>query len=201
MSTQITPTTELQAVNIMLSTIGEAPVNTIEGTTNVDVSVAKSILDETSLALQSEGWNFNTQPKYTVTMDDDSKVPLPSNTLQADAGVDYRYRNLIIRNGYLFDVDNNTDTFTGDLPQLDLVLAQQFEQIPEYARRYITMKAARRFASRFIGDDKLTALIQQDEQEALIAFKQADSRSEDNNILTSDANTYSIINRLPRRRY
>ena len=47
--TQIIPTTELQAVNIMLSMIGEAPVNTITGVTNVDVSVAKNILDETSI--------------------------------------------------------------------------------------------------------------------------------------------------------
>lgn len=201
MSTQITPTTELQAVNIMLSTIGEAPVNTIEGTTNVDVSIAKSLLNETSMSIQMEGWNFNTQPDVQLTKDADNKVPLPSNTLQCDVINDFRYRNLIIRDGFLFDVDNNTDVFTNDVPKLDLVLAQQFEQIPEYARRYITMKAARRFAARFVGETELTQLVQLDEQEAMIAFKQADSRSEDNNILTSDANTYSIINRLPRRRY
>ena len=49
MATQITPTTELQAVNQMLSVIGEAPVNTITGTTTTDVSVAKNILDEQML--------------------------------------------------------------------------------------------------------------------------------------------------------
>ena len=63
------------------------------------------------------------------------------------------------------------------------------------------MKSARRFAARFIGETELTQLTQLDEQEAMLAFKLADSRSEDNNILTSDANTYSIINRPPRRRY
>ena len=60
MATQITPATELQAVNQMLSVIGEAPVNTITGTTTTDVSVAKNILDETSMTVQSMGWNFNT---------------------------------------------------------------------------------------------------------------------------------------------
>ena len=64
MTTQITPTTELQAVNTMLSTIGEAPVNSITGTTTVDVSVAKNILDETSMSIQSQGWNFNTNYEY-----------------------------------------------------------------------------------------------------------------------------------------
>ena len=43
MATQITPTTELQAVNQMLSVIGEAPVNSITGTVTTDVSVAKNI--------------------------------------------------------------------------------------------------------------------------------------------------------------
>ena len=40
-----------------------------------------------------------------------------------------------------------------------------------------------------------------DEQEAYNNFKQSDSRSEDVNILEGDANTYSIINRPPRRTY
>ena len=60
MTTRITPTTELEAVNIMLSVIGEAPVNTITGTNSVDVSVAKNVLDETSMSVQGMGWNFNT---------------------------------------------------------------------------------------------------------------------------------------------
>ena len=55
MATQITPTTELQAVNQMLSVIGEAPVNSITGTVTTDVSVAKNILDETSMSVQSMG--------------------------------------------------------------------------------------------------------------------------------------------------
>ena len=44
MATQITPTTELQAVNIMLSTIGEVQLTAITGTTTTDVSTAKNIL-------------------------------------------------------------------------------------------------------------------------------------------------------------
>ena len=112
MATQITPTTELQAVNTMLSVIGEAPVNAITGTTSVDVSVAKNILDETSLSVQTEGHNFNTHIKYVVSKDDDNKIPLPVNCVQADASDDYRYQNLIIRDGFLYDMDNHTDIFT-----------------------------------------------------------------------------------------
>ena len=203
MATQITPTTELQTVNQMLSVIGEAPVNAITGTVTTDVSVAKNILDETSMSIQSMGWNFNTHYAYTLTRDTDNKVPLPSNCVQADASAQYRDKNLVIRNGYLYDMDNHTDVFgTGTtLPTADLVLVQQFEQLPEYARQYIAAKSARRFASRYIGDKGLTELAGNDEQEALAAFRQADSRSADANILEGDVNTFSIINRTRRKTY
>ena len=202
MTTQITPTTELQAVNTMLSTIGEAPVNSITGTTTVDVSVAKNILDETSMSIQSLGWNFNTHTNYkSLSLDSDDKVPLPSNCVKADANQAYRNFNYTIRDGFLYDMEKHTDVFTSAPSSVDLVLVQQFEHLPEYARRYITMKAARRFASRFIGDNQITQLIGQDENEALMAFHQADSQEADLNILNGDSNTFSIINRTTRRTY
>lgn len=203
MATQITPTTELQTVNQMLSVIGEAPVNAITGTVTTDVSVAKNILDETSMSIQSMGWNFNTHYAYVLTRNTDNKVPLPSNCVQADASAQYRFRNLVIRNGFLYDMDNHTDVFGTNttLPTVDLVLVQQFEQLPEYARQYIAAKSARRFASRYIGDKGITELAGNDEQEALAAFRQADSRSADANILEGDVNTNSIINRTIRRTY
>jgi hypothetical protein len=108
--------------------------------------------------------------------------------------------NYTIRNGYLYNLEKHTDVFE-NAPSLDVVLIQQFEHLPEYARRYITVKSARRFAARFIGDKEITQLIGQDENEALVSFQQADSREADLNILEGDANTYSIINRPTRRTY
>ena len=202
MATQITPTSELQAVNIMLSTIGEAPVNSITGITTVDVSTAKNILNETSMSIQSQGWNFNTHSNFSsLSLDNNNNVPLPSNCVKADATAQFRHLNYTIRGGKLFDMDNHTDKFTSAPSSVDLVLVQLFEDLPEYARQYIIMKSARRFASRFIGDAEITKLIGQDENEALMAFHQADSQESDINILQGDSNTFSIINRTIRRNY
>ena len=199
--TQIIPTTELQAVNIMLSMIGEAPVNTITGVTNVDVSVAKNILDETSMSVQSQGWNFNTVYNKVVTIDDDSKIPLASNIIQVDANVtNFRYMNIVFRDGFLYDLDKDTDIFT-TAPTIDIVTVEPFETIPEYARRYIAAQAARRFAARFVGAGDIVKFAQQDESDALINLQQSDARSGDVNLLEGDANTFSIINRTPRRTY
>tara|TARA_S200002703_G_C3790276_1_gene243865 strand:+ start:773 stop:1378 length:606 start_codon:yes stop_codon:yes gene_type:complete len=201
MTTQITPTTELQAINIMLSVIGEAPVNSITGTTSVDVSTAKNLLDETSMLVQSQGWHFNTHENYkNLALDQNSKIPLPSNCVKVDASKNFRYINVTLRNGFLYNLETHTDVFT-IVPEVDIVLVQQFEQLPEYARQYITQKAARRFAARFLGDAQIVQLIGNDENEALMSFHQADSQQADVNMLEGDSNTYSIINRPTRRTY
>mgnify|MGYP001400660828 CR=1 FL=1 len=56
----LTATTKLEAVNLMLSTIGEAPVNSLTSGL-VDAELAETILASVSKAVQSEGWNFNTE--------------------------------------------------------------------------------------------------------------------------------------------
>ena len=199
MATQITATTELQAINIMLSFIGEAPVSAITGNIGTDVAVAKNILDETSMSVQSQGWYFNREFDVTQTRDTNNKVPLDSNCVQAEASRPYQYLyQYTIRNGFLYDLKNHTDVFDKD-PMIDKVLIQQFEHLPEYARRYIVIKASRRFAARYIGADQLVKLANIDEQEAHVQFEQADSRAMDANILKDEYNMNYIANRGHKR--
>ena len=139
--------------------------------------------------------------KPDENLDSDNKIPLPSNCVKIDANKSNRHLNITIRNGFLYDMEKDTDVFASVPNSVDIVLVQQFEHLPEYARRYITMKAARRFASRFIGDTTITQLIGQDENEALVAFQQSESQESDTNILNGDSGTFSIINRTTRRTY
>ena len=196
MSKQINETTELQAVNTMLSFIGEAPVSSITGNIGTDVAVAKQILDETSLSVQNQGWFFNRDLEVTLTRDTNNKVPLETNCVALEPSAPYQYQySYTIRNGFLYDLKNHTDVFTTAPVQVDKTMIQQFEHIPEYARRYITVKAARRFAARYIGADSLVKLATLDEQEAHVQFEQADSRAMDANILKDEYNMNYIVNR------
>ena len=56
-------TTKLEAINSMLTAIGESPVNTITQATTTDVSIALSTLENVSREIQSQGWFFNTDLK------------------------------------------------------------------------------------------------------------------------------------------
>lgn len=196
MATQITATTELQAINTILSFIGEAPVSSITGNIGTDVAVAKQILDESSLSIQTQGWFFNRELEVTQARDTDNKVPLETNCVSIEPSVPYQYQySYTIRDGFLYDLKNHTNVFATAPVQIDKTMIQQFEHLPEYARRYITVKAARRFAARYIGADSLVKLASLDEQEAHVAFEQADSRAMDANILKDEYNLNYIVNR------
>ena len=80
----LSATTKLEAVNIMLSTIGENPVNSLTSGL-VDAELAETILGSVSKAVQSEGWNFNTEQKVSFSADTSGHILLPANILRADA--------------------------------------------------------------------------------------------------------------------
>jgi hypothetical protein len=58
--TNLTATTELEAVNAMLSAIGEAPVSSVD-TAREDVDRAVNILRNKTRELQNKRWKFNTE--------------------------------------------------------------------------------------------------------------------------------------------
>ena len=101
MTTQITLTSELQAINTMLSIIGEAPVSSITENIGADVSIAKQILDESSVDIQSKGWNYNTELSYPLPLDSDSKVPVPTNCVWLTTRPSDNTSQVVIRNGFL----------------------------------------------------------------------------------------------------
>jgi hypothetical protein len=77
------PTTKLEAVNTMLSTIGEAPVNSL-ATGLIDAETAETILNNVSREVQARGWNFNTEYDYTFSPNVDGEIDLPANIIRAD---------------------------------------------------------------------------------------------------------------------
>ncbi|BAQ94045.1 tail tubular protein A [uncultured phage_MedDCM-OCT-S28-C10] len=199
MTTQITLTTELQAINTMLSIIGEAPVSSITENIGSDVSIAKQILDESAVDIQSKGWNFNTEENYSLALDSDSKVPIPTNAVWVTARPGENDSKIIIRNGFLYDKENKTFTF-GEAQKVDMIILLPFDELPQFVRRYITTTAGRRFQARYLGSKELAGFTQQDEMDALLNCEQLDAANEKQNILSQDLPN-SIIFRSGRRRF
>lgn len=187
----ITPTTELEAVNVMLGVIGESPVSTIENTGLTEVSSARQILKETLRQLQAFEWDFNTEENYELALTVDGYLKPPSNTLRVDA-CDVS-KNVVMRGDKLYDKTNHTYVFTQSL-KVDLVLALAFDELPEAARRYIAVRAARRFQRRILGSDTMDVFTEDDQREAWLSLLEAHADTADSNIFNS-YDAFRVIDR------
>ena len=191
-----TLTSKLNAVNTMLGYITEAPVNSIADTAALPPSaaIAKGILDEVSREVQQDGWHFNTAQNYTLEVDSNNEFVLPDNTLQVDS-VDHSY-DVVQRGTKLFDRENYTSEFTMDEIKVDITFLLDFEELPEQARRYITLKASRVFANRLIGSREIESLIYRDEIMAKASMQEAEGNNSDRTIFDNyDAASRIGINR------
>ena len=66
------------------------------------------------------------------------------------------------RGGLVYDVTNNTDKFDGQI-EVEAIVLVPFEELPEAFREYITIKSARLFATRYLGDElAMNALMQEE---------------------------------------
>jgi len=191
-----TLTTKLNAVNTMLGYIAEAPVNTIADTTAIPPSaaIAKGVLDEVSREVQQTGWHFNTARDYTLTANASDNFVLPDNVLQVDAE-DNTY-DVVQRGDTLFDRKNYTDVFSNETLKVNITFLLDFEELPEQARRYITLKSARMFANRLVGSREIESLIFRDEIQAKAAMEEAEGNNSDRTIFDNyDTATRIGINR------
>jgi len=171
-----TALTELEAVNLMLSSIGESPVNDLAVDPTSDVAVAIGILRDTSREVQERGWDFNTETEFPLSVDIDGFVFLPLNVARLDISPRYRHvhPDIVQRGLQLYDRAKRTFVFTQG-PIVDLVLYLDWEQMPPAAKRYVALVSARRFAARVLGDQSTVGYTMVDEMEAKALLMSAES--------------------------
>jgi len=190
----MTPTTKLEAVNTLLSAIGESPINTLNSGL-VEATLAEQIVDNISRSTQSRGWSFNTDLDFKLSPDLAGEVVLPTNCLHVDT-TSLRMSatsDLVQRGNKLYDRVKNTHAIN-DSVNVDIVVLLDFEDLPETARRFITVRAARIFQDRTLGSDSLHGFQQEDEVTAWSDLQQAESDVQDFNIF-DNYETYSVIDR------
>ena len=156
-------TQELPAVNQILQSCGQAPVTTLDQT-NPDVAIAYQTLLEVSREVQAEGWSFNKEFHYNMTPDTNNEILIPNNVLQIDltdnsANMD---KDVIRRNGKLYDKANHTYTFTEKV-ECDITWLFDWVDLPVPIADFITARAATVVSSRIVGDGNQYQILQQKE--------------------------------------
>ena len=185
-------TSRLAAVNLMLRSIGEAtvPVLAAPHDGRADVQASESILDEEGRAVQSEGWWFNME-KIKLQPDVNNNILISATVIDVQM-VNYSPEKIYVeRGGMLYNRTDNVNTFTSEV-ELILTTLLPFEDLPEVARKYITMRSARVLSENRVGDPQLRLFSAQDEMHARLRLGDANAVHESFNVF-KDSESWDLI--------
>jgi len=176
----IARTSKLEAINTMLSSIGEAPVNDLTASSaTTDVIIAKNILDEVSREIQSHGWHFNRETQVLLTPNALNQIEVSNSVAAFDVEpVDSGNVDYVLRGTKVYDKTNHTYTISKPL-KATVTYIFDWEDLPQTARHYFMIKAARRFQDRVVGSEKHHSFQEIDEYHALVAFRAAEADEAD----------------------
>ena len=158
-------TKELPAINQILASVGQAPVTTLDQT-NPDVAIAYDTFLQVSREVQAEGWTFNREYHYPLTVDDNTEVPIPNNVLQIKLtenpkNIDYEG---VRRSGKLYDIAHHRSTWPDHTDiECDIIWEFDWVDLPEPIQNFITARAASIVSSRIVGDTNQYRILQQQE--------------------------------------
>jgi hypothetical protein len=185
----IVPMTKLEAVNEILHSIGQAPVNTLDSPAVTDAGRIEDLLDRVLRQVLVKGWHFNTDTEYELTPDSNGNIKVPAGILRIDPT--YPSNDFVIRkNGdflMLYDRTDQTFNLGTEAIKMEVVWGWEFEDLPEEAREYIAMRAGRRYQTGALGSTVLFQFTAEDETFALAQLRRWDNRNANRNMLTSDS--------------
>ena len=203
--------TELDAVNSILMSVGESPVNTLT-VQSPEVAIAQKTLRQVCREIQAEGWSYNTENEYPIDLDTNNQCIVPNNILQIDLniyqhGKDY---NVVVRsdNGVkkIYDKKNHTFTFENcSKLYFDIVWMFDFGDLPQAFKDYVTAKATRVAGIRMVSSAEAAKLLEADEAYARALALEYDARQGAHNIFNDfqyqqDANTvyrpFKVLRRM-----
>ena len=202
MSTTPIATREIDAVNTLLSIVGELPITTLEGVLNADALLARRTLQDTLIEFQNEGWWFNTEDNFDLTPDSLGEITVANSVRNVD--IDPRDSfdvDVVLRGQKLYDRKNHTYVFNKPL-KAKVTHALAFEELPQSAKSYIVAWAALRFQTKVLGVTDMHTALSQDYVRARTTFINEDIRNADRNYLDLSPNSwmgYNSVHRILRR--
>lgn len=176
-------TSLLDAVNLCLEGIGEQPVNVIPSSGVTEATIAYSVVARINREIQNQRLHCNTEEDYPFLPDIQGYINVPSNVLQidpSDPNMDF-----VQRGSRLYNRTTHSFTFTQSV-KCDVVWHFPFEDLPEHVRHYIAVRAARVFQRNYVGSTNLNAMSGEDEQKALLIFREGEDRTDDRTMLESN---------------
>jgi hypothetical protein len=178
---------ELEAVNKILAVAGDSPVQTLEDE-YVQSKLARQILIRASRKVQSQGWWFNEEQDVILQPDINNLITLATNVISVTAIDDVG--TIIQRGNRLYDRQERTYLFTQPV-KVDLILALEWEELPQTAREYITDVACSQYNNDYFGAQEVKSHLEKNETASFIILRSDDAEGRDVNMLRN-SRAYNI---------
>ena len=192
--------TELEAVNTILATIGEAGVSSLSSDAGAitDSAMAQKTLKEVSTDVQAEGWTWNTDNNVEIAPNAQDVYVLPAGTLSVQFSPNqYPQGQYVLRGLRIYDRQLQKFDFANDIGQAKLYAANRigllmdsstppqadWSQIPHAAQQYITIRAARIFSDRYVASSVVFTYTTADEDQARTMLIRSEESTLNNNLL------------------
>jgi hypothetical protein len=178
--------TKLEAVNIILDSIGETPVSSLTSGLP-DAEAAEVKLNETILEVLSKGWHQNIEQEIKLTPNSEKEIIIPSQYLRVDTVGNSKDTNVTVRlqdgKRKLFKVRDYSFKFDDPI-YVDVVVELDYDGLTFELQNYIAHRAARKFQESSLGSVAVDSFTVRQESESFAALMDAEAETEDNNILT-----------------
>lgn len=205
---QPTRTTLLEAVNVLLTNIGEQPVDSLNNQQVLDARIAEQTLLELHKEGQLRGWSWNSETAYPFKKDAATKeIVVPSNVVRFSPDPYMYARRFVLRGQKVYDTYVRSTKLEDDITEViaDVVWVLSWDDVPEAFNRWTTIRAARVFSDRVLTNDALFKYTAKDEADAKVELERVELETQQNNILTDGYGynpfpTYQPANGLATRR-
>ena len=183
-------TTILEAVNVLLTNIGEQPVDNLDNEQILDARIAEETLVEFAKEGQQRGWSWNTEFAYPFQKDETTKeINVPENVVRFSPDPYCYGRRYIQRGQRVYDQLNRTYKFDDTVTEIqaDVVWFLSWNECPEAFNRWTTIRAARVFSDRTMTNEALFKYTSKDEEDAKAELDRIEHEIERPNMLTDGA--------------
>lgn len=200
--------TELDAVNKILSSIGEDSISQLTDADDLaDAALALDKLREKSREIQAQGYGCNTLLREQLSINNDDEFALPVDTLKVDTTYSDAHIQVSMRRNsaddkwILFDnrPGNNSETWSDKSTlYVDRVRYLPFNNLTPALQHHIMYEAGHEFQESSFGSVRLFQFTEQQREEARARVEAEEAENEDNNVLR---NSLSAFDAAYRRNY
>jgi hypothetical protein len=179
-------TTLLEAVNVCLGVIGEAPVESLDEPEIIDAKLALETLLEVHKDGQTKGWSFNRDESRAFLVDATGGITLPDNVIRWTPDIYQWGHRFQLRGSRVWDKETGSYTLPAGINQVvaDTTSLLAWDDVPEAYNRWATVRGARVYAGRALGSADAIRFSGLDEQAALVELETLEAQNDRPNILT-----------------